>query len=169
MRLWTIQPDDVWTTLRSEGLVYVDEKYYRGYVPPAYRWLQVQFARLVPGYAGCLLWWGYCRKADLRRHRHSLRNGTWVRLELEMPEAAILRFPCWAWHHVFCQDYLAVTREEYEEWTEVVNRALPDEDMWPPPQPWQSELEASWERLFAPELSEPFLESRLRVVPNGAI
>ncbi len=154
MRLWTMQPDDVWKTVCGKGVAYVDEGdgKYRGYIPPAYRWLQTRFARRIPDYGGHLLWWGYCRTPDLRRHRHNLRNGTWVRLELEMPETALLRFPCWAWHQVFCQDYLALTRVDYEEWTEAVRRAVPDEDMWPPPQPWQSEMEASWERLFAPGL-----------------
>ena len=80
------------------GVAFVDEndQKYRGYVPPAYRWLQTHFARFVPGYAGGLLWWAYCRKPDLRCHRHVLQKGTWVRLELEMPEASLLRFPCWA-------------------------------------------------------------------------
>jgi hypothetical protein len=156
MRIWTIQPDGVWTRLCSEGVAFVDEndQNYRGYVPPAYRWLQTHFARFVPSYAGGLLWWAYCRKPDLRCHRHFLQKGTWVRLELEMTEASLLQFPCWAWHQVFCQDYLALTRQEYEEWTEAVGRVLDDEDVWPPPEPWKSELEASWQRLFAPEVPD---------------
>ncbi len=154
MRIWTIQPDEVWKTVCGKGVTYVDEgdRKYRGYIPPAYRWLQTRFARRIPDYGGHLLWWGYGRKPDLRCHRHLMQTGTWVRLELEMPEAVLLRFPCWAWHQVFCQNYLALTQEEYVEWTEAMRCEVPDEDMWPPPEPWKSELEASWERLLAPEL-----------------
>jgi hypothetical protein len=154
MRIWSIQPDEVWKTVRGKGVAYVDQDdgKCRGYIPPAYRWLQARFACRIPGYSGHLLWWGYCRKPDLRCHRHLLQKGTWVRLELEMPEALLLRFPCWAWHQVFCQDYLALTKQEYEDWTGAMRSEIPDEEIWPPPEPWKSELEASWERLFAAEL-----------------
>jgi hypothetical protein len=75
-----------------------------------------------------------------------------VRLELEIADESFLRFPCWAWNRVFCQDYLARTRKEYDDWTRAMRRAVPDEDTWPPPEPWRSQLEASWQRLFDPNL-----------------
>jgi len=155
VHIWTIQPITVWQALRKELLLYVreDSLSYHGYIPPAYAWLQLQLAQRLSGYSGHLPWWSYCRKPDLRRHRH-LRptDATQVRLELEIANELVLRFPCWAWNRVFCQDYLATTREEYEDWTRNLRQAVPDEDVWPLPQPWRSQLEASWERLFAPEL-----------------
>jgi hypothetical protein len=33
-----------------------------------------------------------------------------------------------------------------------MRQAVPDEDLWPLPQPWRDELEASWLQLFAPDL-----------------
>jgi hypothetical protein len=145
----------VWEQLRNKHLLYVQEnaQKYKGYVPPAYRWLQFQLAGRLPAYSGHLPWWAYCRKPDLRRHRHLRQEGAMeVRLELEIPEESFLRFPCLAWQRVFCEDYLAATREEYEDWTKALLRAIPDEDTWPLPEPWRCQLEASWQRLFDPNL-----------------
>lgn len=155
MRIWTIQPAQVWCRLRRQRLLYVQEDVgkYRGYVPNAYRWLQRQLADRMPAYSGHLPWWAYCRKPDLRRHRHLRPQGaTEVRLELEISAEAIVHFPCWAWQRVFCEDYLATTREEYDNWARELRKAIPDEDTWPLPQSWRLQLEASWERLFTPDL-----------------
>lgn len=35
-----------------------------------------------------------------------------------------------------------------------MRQAVTDEDLWPLPEPWRSELEASWLRLFHPDLPE---------------
>ena len=157
-RIWTIQPIQVWRLLRKQQPLYVHEKcdWYRGYVPPAYRWLQSQLGGKLGTYSGHLPWWAHCHKPDLRTYRHGARGlhaGTMeVRLELEIADDSFLGFPCWAWNRVFCQDYLAATRQEYEGWTRALRRAVPDEDVWPLPEPWRSQLEASWQRLFDPDL-----------------
>jgi hypothetical protein len=153
--IWTIQPAQVWQMLRNKQLLYVEDdvKTLGRYIPPAYRWLQIQLASRLAGYSGHLPWWAHFRKPDLRRHRHLLQKGTMqVRLELEIADSAFLRFPCWAWQRVFCEDYLAATREEYENWTKALRCAVPDEDIWPLPEPWRWQLEASWQRLFDPNL-----------------
>lgn len=155
MRIWTMQPIGVWRALRRERRLYVREDAldYRGYIPPAYRWLQMQLSRRLPAYCGHVPWWAYCRKPDLRRQRHLRPEGiTEARLELEITDELVIRFPCWAWNRVFCEDYLAITRKEYESWISDLRRVVSDEDTWPLPQPWRSQLEASWERLFEPEL-----------------
>jgi hypothetical protein len=152
-RIWTIQPAEVWEHLRDKRSVYVQDDRYRGYIPPAYRWLQHRLAGRLSGFSGRLPWWAYCRKPDLRCHRHLRPKSTsQVRLELEISDESFVRFPCWAWHQVFCQDYLAQTAKEYEDWTTALRRAVPDEDAWPLPKPWRRQLEASWQRLFDPNL-----------------
>ena len=75
-----------------------------------------------------------------------------MRLELEVRDEFVVRFPCWAWHRVFCEDYLAATRDEYENWISPLRKAIPDEDTWPLPNPWRLRLEASWKQLFSPKL-----------------
>jgi hypothetical protein len=61
-------------------------------------------------------------------------------------------FPCWAWDTVYCGQYLSFARQEHDEWVEAMRQAVPDEDARPLPQPWQTQLEASWLRLFDPHL-----------------
>lgn len=151
MRIWTIQSWQVWELLQKKRMIYVqeDHKEYEGYIPVAYRWLKKQLKRRLPNYSGHLPWWAHCKKPDLRCHRHALQKGeTEVRLELEIADELILLFPCWAWDTIFRQDYLAATRKEYEDWNKKLRGAVPDEDTWPLPQPWRSQLKASWQRLF---------------------
>lgn len=155
MRIWTIQPLEVWESLSAQHLLYVqpEKLKYGGYLPRSYKWLRQQLRKRMTGYLGHFPWWGYCRKPDLRQHRHVLRKGDRaVRLELEVDGEAVVTFPCWAWHRVFCEDYLAFSQEQYDRWITGFRGAVRDEDLWPPPDPWRSELEISWERLFAVEL-----------------
>ncbi|MBM3998454.1 MAG: DUF3841 domain-containing protein [Gammaproteobacteria bacterium] len=155
MRIWTIQSEQVWNALCRRRVLYVDEDAdkYAGYIPSAYRWLQSQIASKLAAYRGHLPWWAYCRKPDLRHHRHLRPKGEMeVRLELEISDEFVVQFPCWAWQRVFCEDYLAPTRKEYENWRREVRRIVQCEDTWPLPQPMRLQLEASWRNLFSPEL-----------------
>lgn len=146
-RVWTIQRRVVWQRLRCEKALYVDEQYVC--TPPAYRWLRSQLRRRLPNYTGHLPWWAYCEKPDLRRHRHVLPQSTvHVRLEIEVEESYLLRFPCWAWTRVLCGDYLAATLAEYREYYKQLQRAGYTAESWPPPEPWRSQLYHSWEKLF---------------------
>lgn len=49
---------------------------------------------------------------------------------------------------MFCEDYLAAEQAEYEDWWKKAWESLPNEDIWPLPEPWHSQLEATWQRLF---------------------
>jgi hypothetical protein len=154
-RLWTIQPLEVWVQLQIHGCVHVDE--FRlttpGYVPDSYRWLVRQLEERLPNYPGTLPWWAHCRKPDLRwvRHREPASQRH-LRIELEPPPGMFLTFRGWAWDVVFCGQYLSSARAEHDEWMEAMRQDVPDEDMWPLPEPCQSQLEASWLRLFDPDL-----------------
>jgi hypothetical protein len=75
-----------------------------------------------------------------------------VLVEFEPPEDCFVAFPCWAWDVVFKRDFLALGRSEYRAWQRRVNEAGIGEDDWPLPELLQGELEASWRRLFIPEL-----------------
>jgi len=152
MHIWTIQPLNVWETLQRDGAVYVDEmRLPSNYVPDSYQWLVAQLIQRVPGYPGTLPWWAYCRKPDLRSHRH-LQSGPQIRMELEIADTELLSFPCWAWSRVFSSDYLAFTEGEYRAWSEPMRRAVPDVDQWRLPEPCRTELETSWHRLFSVDL-----------------
>ncbi len=152
MRVWTIQPYSVWEQVRDRGYADVDRarSCTPDYVPERYLWLVEQLKRRVPGYTGRLPWWGYCTFPDLRRYRYTRPVEPQVRIELEAPQA--VSFPIWAWNHVYCGQYLCFTGREHQDWNRRLRRAVRDEDLWPYPEPWKTELERSWELLFDPRL-----------------
>lgn len=155
MRLWTVQPLDVWEQLQQKSHLHVEEDRlpYDGYIPDTYRWLVRKLIQRIPDYPGTLPWWAHCEKPDLRWVRHRRPRGRqFVRLELEPLPGSFATIPSWGWNTVFGGYYLAPTREEHDQWMAALRNAVPDEDTWPLPEPWQSELEASWERLFDPDL-----------------
>jgi hypothetical protein len=155
IQLWTIQPRTVWTLLNDVGLLYVDKccTYYRGFTPRAYTWLQEHLYCHLHGYSGHLMWWGTCEKPDLRSYRHRFRiDDERVRLAITVPADTIVTFPAWAWNKVYCGDYLALNSAEYSDWIGTLRQAVPHEDTWPLPEPWNSRLERSWNRLFMPNL-----------------
>jgi hypothetical protein len=155
MQVWTIQPMAVWEQLRQRGHLRVDEARlpYGDHVPEAYQRLTRQLALRLPEYPGTLPWWAHCRKPDLRWFRHHTPRGQpEIRLEIEPRPGDHLTFPCWAWDTIHSRQYVAPTYPEYAAWTAALRQAVPDEDTWPLPEPWRSQLEASWERLFDPGL-----------------
>jgi len=118
-------------------------------VAPAYQWLRTHLKRVLPGYTGKPLWWFHCTKPDLRHFRHwSPRGVRYVRIGADIQSNRLFAFPSWAWHLVFCQNYLALSQDEYRTWRDAVEAAVPDENEWPLPNPWRQRLEGSWQRLF---------------------
>ena len=155
MRIWTIQPLLVWERLQQYSVLHVDSAYYsygEGYVPWQYLWLAEQLKNRLPGYGGNLPWWAYCKKPDLRRVRHNRKVGTvHVRIELELPPEELFVMPLEAWDRVHCGDYLAYDEQEYAQWHATWRAVLTEDeyyDSWPRPEPWGSQMHASWERLF---------------------
>jgi hypothetical protein len=155
MRIWTVQPLVVWEQFQQQALLHVDETRTStpGYVPDSYPWLAQQLKERLPQYPGTIPWWAYCEKPDLRWVRHRRHEGErQVRLELEPRAGTFLTYPLSAWDTVFCGQYLSFARQEHDEWVQAMRRAVPDEDAWPLPEPWRTQLEASWLRLFDPDL-----------------
>ena len=155
MRVWTVHPLVVWERLKDAGTLSVDPAFHRnGYLPWQYQWLAGQMRERVPGYRGGLPWFAYCEKPDLRWVRHSRPvNEPQVRIEVELDPDRVLAFPLWAWDLVYCGQFIAFTKREHDAWHAALRKAVPDEeDRWPFPEPWQGELEASWRRLFDPQL-----------------
>ena len=155
MRLWTVQPIAVWERLRAEGQVFVNPAHLGpdGWVHPRYSWLAGQLRFRIADARGGLPWWAYCERPDLRWVRHSRPRGSReVRIEFEPPAGAFVAFPCWAWHEVFAGRYLALSGPEYRHWKSRLRRAGVSEEDDPLPEPFQTELEVSWLRLFRSDL-----------------
>ena len=162
MRLWTIQPPFVWTTLQAEGRLLVDPNHPDvtdsiADFGHAYRWMREQMAKRIPGYTGNLPWWAYEHFLDLRRYRwHTLPQGQpWVRLELAVPNERVLLSAYGAWHYVLGRGYLpeSIASEgcdwEEEAWQEEAARhGIHVNQQTPLVEPWETRLQASWERVF---------------------
>jgi hypothetical protein len=155
MRLWTVQPVAVWEQLRADGHAVVDPARVNpeGWVHPRYAWLARELRARIAGRRGRLPWWAYCARPDLRWVRHSRPAGSHeVRIEFEAPDGTFADFPCWAWNEVFYGSFLALSGTEYRAWRARLRLAGVSEDEEPLPEPFQAELEASWRRLFRPDL-----------------
>lgn len=155
MRLWTVQPEIVWEQIQRNGTLSVDESLIaeNGYIPWQYRWLAEQLKKRLPDYCGDLPWWAYCEKPDLRWVRHYRPRGQrQVRIELEISQGEAFITPSWAWNTLYGGGYLSFEQTVQDDWMARMQRAVPDEDTWPLPEPWKTELEASWGRLFDPQL-----------------
>jgi len=149
IRVWTIQPLVVLERLERERVLYADP----AQVPPefrhAYDWMRAQMQRRIPGYGGRYPWWGWhSPRPDLRRSGHLPRGTPGVRLELWLDPAQVLLSDFDAWHAVLNQGYLALSEDEDEAWYRRFEAAVPDRWAWPPPEPWHSDIFASWERIF---------------------
>ena len=149
--LWTIQPASVWVQIERDGEARVDRRLTSHGAEGIwqYDWLTSQLTRRIGGYASGYPWWAYCAKPDLRVYRHG-QIGEQVRIGFRPTPDSWVRFPLWMWDTIFSYRYLAQSYEEFVEWTQELQSAVPDEDTWPLPEPWRSRLEQSWERLFEP-------------------
>jgi hypothetical protein len=124
-----------------------------GWIHPQYSWLAWQLRSRIADSKGYLPWWTHCKQPDLRWVRHSRPRGSRaVRIELEAPDGAFVAFPCWAWNEVFTGRYLALNGPEGREWRERLRKASVPEDASPLPEPFQMELENSWQRLFRTDI-----------------
>ena len=157
MKLWTVHPVEVWNCLRDAGEVWVDaSKKPTGYLHPPYRWLADQMSSRLMGSSGQLLWFAYCSRPDLRWVRHSRLAGQLnVLIEFTPPPGNAFIFPKWAWNKIFCQQYLALSRDQHREWNRKEKASMgrnfknQRESL---PKILHAELEKSWERLFVPDL-----------------
>ena len=176
IRLWTVQRPYVWQALQEQGTLLVDPNHPQFAderavdMLAAYDWLREQMTRRIPGYTGHYPWWAYEHFLDLRFYRwHTPPYGQrLVRLELAVPKEQVLLSAYGAWHCVLNRGYLpkAVVWEDYErEWhaweaeakeagveIEIHGNRTP---IIPYPEPWETQLQASWEHIFNVEARRP--------------
>lgn len=114
-----------------------------------------QMRRRLPEYQGHYPWWAYDYKLDLRSFRHHVYGGRQVLMELAVPLERVLLSAYGAWHCVLNRFYLphAVDEEGYEREQDAWDAELEAEGLdayWGAilPEPWQSRMAASWDRIF---------------------
>lgn len=152
MKVWTIQPSQVWELLSEKKVLYVQPDLCEEcpLFPEAYSWMRQKTKDRLPNYQGHLPWWGWCYpKPDLRFHSRQGTNGMQlVRIELNIPTTQVLLSNESAWIAVLNYIYVSYTDTEGEKWREVLEQHKIDDRNRPLPEPWQSQLVESWERIF---------------------
>ena len=147
IRVWTIQPTAWWRSLRSGRVLHGDGRRICSHFRPAYRWLMRQMATRVPGYRGCFpVWVWESPKPDLRHAGHLPRGEAGARVELEIPHSRILLFDFETWHCVLNRWHLSLSWRESLDWDRRIKGL--DQYRAPLPEPFESELQATWDRVF---------------------
>lgn len=154
MRLWTIQPIEVYEQLKINGVFHADPKRsdllaFSGF-QRAYEWLVNQMETIVgpkPGDVKSPIWawhtwdWNH-RKPDLRRSEFNMFYGDMVCMELEISDDRVLLSDEEYWHHVLSDTYISseLTEDEYDE-ESVWYDQLPNHE--------QEQLKReSWKKIF---------------------
>ena len=162
MRLWTVQPISVLHQIQTHGLALVDpfQVNESGNVDSSYRWLVWQLSFRINESKGWYPWFAYCERPDLRWVRHSRPSGEHVMIEFEPPEDEVVSFPSWAWSKIFSQQYLSISRADELAWKAKFKQSTGEaiEDVYfceivsRFDRSLQMQIEASWLRLFQPDL-----------------
>jgi len=166
---WTIQPRSVWEQMERGEAVRVDPGHpkYGGEKPWQYEWLAAGLRHNSSGFDGGWPWWLRCDEPDLTRLRKAALPGGREQacIELRLPEERCLTFPLWVWETIYTGHYLALDREEFDGWYRRLRSAVPRPEDRPLPEPWRSQLEASWQRMFSSPC-DPRLWYRDQALPD---
>lgn len=160
MRLWTIQPKELYERLKTDKVVHCDsalsEHIAEWGFGPAYDWLAVQMKRRVgqppegviyPIWAWHTLDWKH-RKPDLRCTEFRAYRGDQVCLELEIADKMVLLSDEELWHYVLNDWYYGDCTNE---------REMEKEDAWfdsLSPEKQTTVKVKSWEKIF--NVSPPY-------------
>ena len=147
---WTVQPWAIWERLQAGESLVVDWNYSAS-LHLSYDWLRESLCQRLPNYSGRYPWWAYLERPDLRtfRHRQPLGNPQ-VLLELSLPRSLTAIVPAWAWELIFDGRFVSRDQRESDEWTQRLEQEQTDDPPLPLPEPWRSELYASWDTIFDP-------------------
>lgn len=155
LRLWTIQPRNVWDDLQRQGTLRIDPQNasFSHDLREEYDWMREQMRLRLPDYGGHYPWWAYEHKPHLRSCRFG--PGAWVRIELAVPAERVLLSAYGDWHYVLNKWYLphATAMDESEResaaWDEELqSQGLDSRARLSLPDPWRSRMIASWDRIF---------------------
>lgn len=160
MKLWTIQPVEVYEQIKADG------KYIFDYEKSAnakdfareYKWLEKEMADRGISKSFCddgMVWaWhtyaGKRHKPDLRQGGYNKRGTKAVCMEIEIPDNKALLSDLDAWHYVLNNWYIGNSQndEEWEREQAWLASLLPEDR--------QSYIEKSWQKIFdiTPIISE---------------
>jgi len=153
VRLWTLQPADVWDLLKKDGALITEASLlnYREMWPDSFDWMCDQMRARLIGYQGHYPWWAwYSPKPDLRFWRHQMRGSgadgraRFVRMELCLPADRVLLSSSDAWSSVLNHDFVPYTQLDLDR----LQAAGSIGPIWPLPEPYRTVVMRSWQRIF---------------------
>ena len=154
MRIWTIQPADLYEKFKTRQVLLADGRYGWQNFKPAYRWMAEQMRRRLPPSHARFPWWGWYRYRGVRRPKPDLRDTALlpkgqkgVRLELDLDDRGILLSDFGQWHNVLNNRFCSHDEAEDNRFDQEEKEADYRYDR-PRPEALQSRVLASWERIF---------------------
>jgi hypothetical protein len=154
MRIWTIQPVEVYETLKSKRMLWVDGRQCDRNWPHAYRWMIDQMRRRLPPSRARFPWWGWYRWHGVRRSKPDLRAWEYlpagqrsVRIELDLEDREVLLSDYDGWHYALNDWFLSFDEAEDDRFDEE-KRRLGYQFGTPYPEPLRAQVLTSWERIF---------------------
>lgn len=127
MRVWTMQPIEVWEQLERDGTFCCDEKFAENAkdFKDSYAWLIEQMDKRINHPSECNLpiwaWYRYDwvnKKPDLRHTGFGYKGEKSVCIELEVPDNEVLLSDFNAWHYVLNSCWYDDSKNE-EEWEQL--------------------------------------------------
>ncbi len=154
MRVWTIQPADLYEKLKATHVLFADGRHHYRDLGYAYQWMVDQMRRRLPPSKARFPWWGWYRyngvrrpKPDLRAIAHLPTGQRGIRIELDLDDNQVLLSDFINWHAVLNHGFLGRDEAEYEQF----DRERKKVGYYPwgqYPEPLRSKIRASWERIF---------------------
>ena len=155
MKLWTIQPAEIYNQIINEGHYRFDDKIsentaWRNECPEAYDWLvSKMIKRIGPPPKGIIspVWAWYIhnfkrKKPDLRKSEYGSKGESMVCLEIDIPDNEVVLSDEEAWYFVMNNQYLSSATCE-----EAYNRDISQFEKLPEYKKHEAMI-ASWQNIF---------------------
>lgn len=165
MRIWTVQPPEVVEIIQRGPFIPDPQKITFPEFASAYEWIVKQMESRIgrPCLSGQYPIWGWYQYMDSKKKRPDLRRTGLgqkgkeeVLIELETDEVLLSDFG--KWHFVLDGFYLPknIDSNEFDEfYAEPEKQGIKDSHFEQLPEPWTSQIIASWDRIFDLNDSEP--------------
>lgn len=152
MRLWTIQPEEVYNIVINNGVFRCDPNHndVEHFFKNSYEWLVKEMEKRIgkkPDNIIFPIWawhtrYGKHKKPDLRQTGYGLKGKEYILIEIEVPDNQVVLTDYDAWHYVLNDWYLGAStcEEEYDkesEWLDSLDHNT-----------IEIEKKKSWQRIF---------------------
>lgn len=148
MKLWTIQPIETWELFNKQGYYHGTFEYIMEF-PEAYDWMKKQLVIKIGINKEYYPVWAWVQKPDLRTSGHLDKGKKGVLLELNVDENEVLISDFDLWHYVLNYWYLPISEEDGDKFDKKLeSKGLSYNKQKPLPEPYNSIVEDSWQRIF---------------------